>query len=150
MNHYNENLNKFLNDVFHDILRLEEAALSKGDFKNLSINEMHVIEAVHDGNLEGLHTMTEISAKLMVTGSTLTTSVKTLEQKGYLTRSKLKEDKRRVNVALTPLGTKAYDKHKEFHKKLVNNVADNLNLDELTALENALSILHTFFNNMKS
>lgn len=149
MNDYKENLNKFLNDVFHDILRLEEASLSKGEFKNLSINEMHVIEAVHDGNKEGLHTMTEISAKLMVTGSTLTTSVKTLEQKGYLVRSKLTEDKRRVNVALTPLGAKAYEKHKEFHTKLVNHVADNLVMEELTALENALSILHTFFNTMK-
>ncbi|MDF2801397.1 MAG: transcriptional regulator, MarR family [Anaerocolumna sp.] len=149
MNDYKENLNKFLNDVFHDILRLEEASLSKGEFKNLSINEMHVIEAVHDGNKEGLHAMTEISAKLMVTGSTLTTSVKTLEQKGYLIRSKLKEDKRRVNVALTPLGAKAYEKHKEFHTNLVDHVADNLAMEELTALENALSILHTFFNTMK-
>lgn len=146
MNDYKENLNKFLIDVFHDILRLEEASLSKGEFKNLSINEMHVIEAVHNGNLEGLHTMTEISARLMVTGSTLTTSVKTLEQKGYLLRSKLKEDKRRVNVALTPLGLKAYEKHKDFHIKLVDHVADNLAMEELTALENALSLLHTFFN----
>lgn len=146
MNDYKENLNKFLIDVFHDILRLEEASLTKGEFKNLSINEMHVIEAVHNGNLEGLHTMTEISARLMVTGSTLTTSVKTLEQKGYLLRSKLKEDKRRVNVALTPLGLKAYEKHKDFHIKLVDHVADNLAMEELTALENALSLLHTFFN----
>lgn len=146
MNDYKENLNTFLIDVFHDILRLEESSLSRGEFKNLSINEMHVIEAVHNGNLEGLHTMTEISAKLMVTGSTLTTSVKTLEQKGYLLRSKLKEDKRRVNVALTPLGLKAYERHKEFHTKLVDHVADNLALEELTALENALSLLHTFFN----
>lgn len=145
MNDYKENLNKFLIDVFHDILRLEEASLTKGEFKNLSINEMHVIEAVHNGNLEGLHTMTEISARLMVTGSTLTTSVKTLEQKGYLLRSKLKEDKRRVNVALTPLGLKAYEKHKDFHIKLVDHIADNLAMEELTALENALSLLHTFF-----
>lgn len=149
MSNNKENLNKFLNDVFHDILRLEEASLSKGEFKNLSINEMHVIEAVHDGNQEGLQTMTEISAKLMVTGSTLTTSVKTLEQKGYLIRRKLKEDKRRVNVALTPLGAKAYEKHREFHISLVNHVAENLPQEELTALENALSILHTFFNTMK-
>ncbi|MFV0342707.1 MAG: MarR family winged helix-turn-helix transcriptional regulator [Anaerocolumna sp.] len=146
MKEQKENLNKFLIHVFHDILRLEETALTKGDYKNLSINEMHVIEAVHNGNMEGLHTMTEIAAKLMVTASTLTTSVKTLERKGYLIRSKLKEDKRRVNVELTSLGIKAYDKHKEFHAKLVDDIANNLETKELTALENALSILHDFFN----
>lgn len=149
MSNSKENLNKFLTEVFHDVLRLEEAALSKGEFKNLSIHEMHVIEAVYDGNQEGLHTMAEIAGKLMITASTLTTAVKTLEHKGYLQRNKLNEDKRRVSVSLTEAGLIAYNKHREFHNKLVENVEENLSNEELLALENALSTLHNFFHSLK-
>jgi DNA-binding MarR family transcriptional regulator len=140
-----EQLNKFLVQVFHDILRLEEASLAKGEFKNLSIHEMHVIEAVFDGNREGIFSMTDIAARLMVTASTLTTSVKTLEQKGYLLRAKLTEDKRRVNVTATDLGTRAYLSHKEFHKALIEQVSTSLTPEEFKALTSALSTLHNFF-----
>ncbi|MBB5194193.1 MarR family winged helix-turn-helix transcriptional regulator [Anaerocolumna cellulosilytica] len=145
MNTNKEQLNKFLVQVFHDILRLEEAALAKGEFKNLSIHEMHVIEAVYDGNREGISSMTDIAARLMVTASTLTTSVKTLEQKGYLIRTKLTEDKRRVNVTTTDLGTRAYYSHKEFHETLIEQVATSLTPEEFTTLTSALSTLHNFF-----
>ena len=47
MSMYEEQLNTFLVNVFNNILRLEEASLAKGDFRNLSINELHVIEAVY-------------------------------------------------------------------------------------------------------
>ena len=42
-------LNQFLVEVFHDVMRLEEQELLKGPFKNLSVTEMHVIEAACDG-----------------------------------------------------------------------------------------------------
>jgi DNA-binding MarR family transcriptional regulator len=147
MEQYKENINSFLVDAFHDLLRLEEAALAKDEFQNLSVHEMHVIEAVYDGNSAGLYAMNEIAAKLSVTASTLTTSVKTLERKGYLIRQKLPEDKRYVKVCLTPLGEKAYDSHHTFHKELVEEISLKLNEEELKSLSTALSTLHIFFNN---
>lgn len=140
-----EQLNKFLVQVFNDILRLEEASLAKGEFKNLSIHEMHVIEAVYDGNREEIFSMTDIAARLMVTASTLTTSVKTLEQKGYVVRTKLAEDKRRVNVTTTDLGTRAYFAHKDFHEALIEQVSSSLTIEEFSTLTSALSTLHNFF-----
>lgn len=147
MEQYKENINNFLVEAFHDLLRLEEAALAKDEFQNLSVHEMHVIEAVYDGNRAGLYAMNEIAAKLSVTASTLTTSVKTLERKGYLIRQKLPEDKRYVRLCLTPLGEKAYDSHYTFHKVLVDEISLKLNEEELKALSTALSTLHIFFNN---
>lgn len=146
MEQYKEEINVFLVDVFHDILRLEEAALARDDFKNLSVHEMHVLEAVYDGNKEGLFSMSEIAARLSVTASTLTTSVKTLENKGYLLREKLSKDKRYVRLCLTPLGEKAYSSHRIFHKSLVEGISDKLSEEELRTLTNALSTLHEFFN----
>ena len=138
-------LNTFLVNVFNDILHLEEASLLKGESTNLSISEMHVINAVYEGYQDGSNTMTEIATKLMVTASTLTTSVKTLEQKGYLLRAKLPADKRKVIVTPTPLSEKPYLSHKQFHNALVNSVSQELTCEELSALTLALSKLHRYF-----
>ena len=45
-------INDFLVKVFNEILKHEQIAL-EGYSKNLSIREMHVIEAVFDGEKEG-------------------------------------------------------------------------------------------------
>ena len=38
-------LNDFLVNLFNDILRIEEHCLSSNEFKNLSIKEIHIIDA---------------------------------------------------------------------------------------------------------
>lgn len=93
-----QKINSFLVDVFNDVLRLEEDDLARGPYKNLSVSEMHVLEAVDSA--AGGETMRELAARLRVTASTLTVAVKTLEQKGYLVRARAEED--RVSRRLTP------------------------------------------------
>ena len=66
-------INRFLVDVFNDVLRLEEENLARGPHKNLSVSEMHVLEAV-DNAAEGV-TMRELAARLRVTASTLTVAL---------------------------------------------------------------------------
>ena len=73
-----QKINSFLVDVFNDVLRLEEDDLARGPYKNLSVSEMHVLEAVDSA--AGGETMRELAARLRVTASTLTVAVKTLEQ----------------------------------------------------------------------
>ncbi|MBE5960304.1 MAG: MarR family transcriptional regulator [Lachnospiraceae bacterium] len=145
MNLYEEQLNHFFVSVFNDILRLEEESLAKGEYKNLSVNEMHVIEAVCDAAKDGTNTMKELSAKLQITASSLTISVKTLEQKGYLIREKSEHDKRKVFVCPTEIAIKAYDHHHAFHEQLIGNVSKTLNEAEMAALTLALGTLHRFF-----
>ncbi len=149
MNAENDLLNQFLVNVFHDILRLEEASLAKGEFSNLSISEMHVIEAVYDCLPDGTNTMTEVANKLMITASTLTTSVKTLEQKGYLLRTKVTLDKRRVTVTPTPLSENAYRCHKQFHNDLIDSISLKLSDEEMTSLSLALNTLHQYFKTIQ-
>lgn len=150
MNIYEEQLNDFFVDIFNDILRLEEESLAKGNFKNLSVNEIHVIEAVCDSEANGTNSMKLLSNKLMITASSLTIAVKTLEQKGYLIRQKDKEDKRKVTVVSTKLGTEAYEHHKLFHKDLIAGVSKTLNEVEMAALTLALGTLHRFFITLKN
>ncbi|MDF2951438.1 MAG: transcriptional regulator, MarR family [Anaerocolumna sp.] len=148
MNRNEEQLNNFLVELFNDILRLEETSLAKGEFSNLSISELHVIEAVFEGITDGYNTMTEIANRLKITASTLTTSVKTLEKKGYLERSKLSTDKRKVIVIPTSLAEKAYESHRQFHKDLVQVILKELSPDELATLSHALRTLHKFFKKL--
>lgn len=150
MNIYEQQLNDFFVDIFNDILRLEEESLAKGNFKNLSVNEIHVIEAVCDSESDGTNTMKLLSNKLMITASSLTIAVKTLEQKGYLIREKDKDDKRKVIVISTDLGNEAYEHHKLFHKDLIASVSKTLNEAEMAALTLALGTLHRFFITLKN
>ena len=46
-------LNSFLVRVFHDILRIEEQSLSKGEFGDLSMREMHIIESICEAGEQG-------------------------------------------------------------------------------------------------
>ncbi len=85
MTQHEAQLNGFLVNVFNDILRLEEASIRKGPCKNLSVSEMHVLEAVEKSSVDasGAAGMAEVAAHLSITSGTLSVAVKTLEQKGY-------------------------------------------------------------------
>jgi DNA-binding MarR family transcriptional regulator len=141
---YEEQLNHFFVTVFNDILRLEESSLAKGSHKQLSVSEMHVIEAVCNSQ-EETNTMKALSDKLKITASSLTIAVKTLEQKGYLIRKKSETDKRKVYVTATETAKVANLEHAKFHRELVSSITKELNETEILSLTTALRTLHHFF-----
>lgn len=138
-------LNRFLVDVFGDILRLEEASLRK-HCPNLSVTELHVLEAVAVcGGPEGAG-MAEIASALGVTAGTATVSIKTLEQKGYVARARARTDRRRVFVHLTDAAAPVLQQHALFHQRMVEQVSGTLPQDQLEALCQALKTLHGYFS----
>lgn len=108
---------------------------------------MHVLEAVEKSSVDASGTagMAEVAAHLSITSGTLSVAVKTLEQKGYLVRSRGSRDKRRVTVALTPAARPALESHAAFHETLVARAAACLSETEIAALSTALASLHAFF-----
>ena len=64
-----EVLNNLLVKLFNDILDVEEKAIITDEFKDISVTDMHIIEAV---GTEEPRTMTAISKTLGVTMGTLT------------------------------------------------------------------------------
>lgn len=143
MNRQEEQINTFLVDAFNDVLRLEEESLTQSGCRNLSVSEMHVLEAVQRSAES--ETMSELAARLRVTASTLTVAVKTLEQKGYLLRQRATTDRRKVTVQLTHAAQDALRCHTAFHENLVQQVSTGLTPEELQALSQALERLHRFF-----
>lgn len=143
-------LNYFLVKVFNEILRIEESSLRTGEFENLSVCEMHTIEAVCQANESGTdNRATDIAHALGISAGTLTTTVTLLEKKGYLVRRQDTQDKRIIRVVPTEKGTRANRFHQNFHHQMVMNVTDTLNDEEIALLIKGLKSLETFFNSKK-
>lgn len=137
-----KSINNLMVHLFNDILKLEENAVITEEFKDITNNDMHIIEAVGLG--EGSN-MSMIARKLGITVGSLTTSMNSLVNKKYVVRERSEADRRIVYIRLTPKGEKAYRHHEEFHKKMVESVVEKLSEEEVKALSKALDGLVEFF-----
>ena len=141
-------------DVFHDILvnlfqeimDIEEKALITAEFKNISVNDMHIIEAIGTGEPKNMSTV----AKLMsVTVGTLTIAINNLVKKGYVSRVRSEEDRRVVLIFQTEKGKRAYQHHREFHDGMVKALVEGLDEGQQKILVKSLLNLRTFFDSYK-
>lgn len=141
-----EVLNNLLVNLFNDILDIEEKALITDEFKDISVNDMHIIEAV---GTDEPKTMSEISRLLGVTMGTLTIGMNGLVKKGYVVRERSTRDRRIVYASLTEKGVLAYRHHKNFHKSMIDSVMKNLTEEEAAVLTKAFVKLEDFFEQWK-
>lgn len=137
-----EKINHALVSLINEIWDLEGKAIITEEFKDLSNNDMHVIEAIGLG--EGKN-MSSIARRLKITVGSLTTAMNSLVKKQYVERSRSREDRRVVFVRLTEKGIKAYRHHERYHRQMVQEILDRLEEEELTVLLKTLDILTGFF-----
>jgi DNA-binding MarR family transcriptional regulator len=140
--HMNEKLieiNRMLVEVYDDVNHIEEYSIKQGAFNDLSITEIHTVEAV---GLYGSKTMSEIATELGITMGTLTTAVDKLIKKDYMERSRSNSDRRIVNVNLTKRGKLAYRIHEKFHLDMVKAIMLDFTQQEEEVLLTALSKLN--------
>lgn len=143
-----EELNYFFVHVFNQILACEEQALNGVGARDLSVKELHVLEAVGGLSAQGRNTMTQIADALAIRVSSLTTAVNTLVRKGYLERGGEPGDRRVIRVYLTPKGEEADRLHAQFHARMTDSAAAKLEEGELDALLRSLRRLDRFFHDM--
>ena len=108
MTNTQELLNKLLVQLFNDILHIEENSLKNIDLMDLSMTEIHTIEAV---GIKDAKTMGEIAHDLRITVGTLSAAITKLIKKGYVERKRTEEDRRVVLVSLTSKGENIYREH---------------------------------------
>lgn len=135
-------LNEILVKFFRNIAIIEERSLKKGEYRNVTVNDMHVIDAIGKGEPKN---MTAVARTLAVTTGTLTISVNSLVKKGLVERVRSEEDRRVVLVSLSESGKQAYDYHQKFHKEMVDTVLRDLDDNEKEVLAKALSGLSDYF-----
>nr|WP_202192239.1 MarR family transcriptional regulator [Clostridium cochlearium] len=135
-------LNELLVDLFNDILTIEQNAIQSGEFKDLSVTEMHTIEAI---GMYTQKTMSEVANELNITVGTLTIAINNLVKKGYVQRSKSEKDRRIVQISLTKRGKLAYRIHSKFHSDMIKETISGLTDEEEEVLITSLEKLNKFF-----
>ena len=141
-------LNDFFVHIFNKILAWEEQALSNVGAADLSVKELHVLEAVNDLTAQSRNTMTAIADALSIRVSSLTAAVNTLVRKGYLERRGEPGDRRVIRIRLTEKGGQANQLHSQFPADMIAGVAQGLNEEELNVLVHSLEQLSRFFGSM--
>lgn len=139
---YDRGVNVMLVNLFNHVMDVESEAVITEEFKDISNNDMHIIEAV---GIDEPKNMSEIAKKLSVTVGTLTTNMNGLEKKGYIVRERSSEDKRVVYTTLTELGRKAFFHHRDFHRQMIKAAVAGLDDDEKRILYKCLRKLDDFF-----
>ena len=134
-----ETFNEVLVRLFRDIMDIEQKAIITPEFRNITNNDMHVIEAIGIGAPKN---MSAIARELSVTVGTLTIAMNSLVKKGYVVRARGKEDRRIVYISLSDKGRRAYEHHAEFHRQMIDSIKEELTPQELDILYQALTKLN--------
>lgn len=138
-------LNRFLVEVFHEILKTEEEELTRA-CPDLSLREIHLIETVCRAVQEERdNRASAIAAAQRVTAGTLTTVVGQLERKGYVIRQRDARDRRAVRILPTQQGWQANDRHTRFHQEMVTAILDHLTQEEARVFVKGLGAVARFF-----
>lgn len=143
MGYSGSNLNEMLVNLFNHVMDVESQAVITEEFKDITNNDMHIIEAV---GIAEPRNMSDIAKRLGVTVGTLTVNMNGLEKKNYIVRERSEKDKRVVYITLTERGKKAFFHHRDFHKNMIKSVVAGLDDDEKRLLYRCLVKLDRFFS----
>lgn len=141
-----EVLHDILVKLFQEILDIESKALITSEFKDISVNDMHIIEAIGEREPKNMSSVAKI---MSVTVGTLTIAINSLVKKGYVHRERSEEDRRVVLISLTEKGKKANAHHMKFHDGMIQAVLKDLNEEQQEILVKALMNLRTFFDSYR-
>ncbi len=135
-------LNRMFVELYQEIMDAEENALIVDEYSDITINDMHVIEAV---GKEEPRSSSAVSKKLGITMGTLTKAIDGLVRKKYVVRERSDSDKRVVLLSLTEKGIRAFEHHAAFHKGMVDAVMAQLEPEEKEVLDKSLGSLVKYF-----
>jgi DNA-binding MarR family transcriptional regulator len=135
-------INELLVNLFNDIVQIEQNELQNGNLNDLSVTEIHTIEAI---GMYAPRSMSEVAADLQITVGTLTTAINRLIKKEYVERKRIEEDRRVVQIQLTKKGKLAYRIHQKFHVDMVKETIEDLSEIEEEVLIASLEKLNNFF-----
>ncbi len=128
----------FFTEAFNFILRREEGDLKDAGIKDLTIVEIHVLDAVKKTSVNHDATMKEVADFLHISKGSLTVSSNRLITKGYLTKLTDVKDRRKKYLKLTSTGEKVCMIHEEWHDHLTRSAINEMSESELALLMKAL------------
>ncbi len=143
MKPFEEKLNTAIVEAYRSILKVEESVLKRSDKIDLTINEMHILEAVGKGK-NRRRTISELADDLDVTLPSVTVAINKLMKKGYVEKVRGEEDARIVYVSLTRMGRKIDSAHRYFHESMVRSIIKGMTEEEQQILYQGIMKLDLF------
>lgn len=147
MDSLTKELNDLLVSVYQSIGRMEQQMLKNDSRIELSISEIHFIEAV--GNCMEDYplgkTISELSRYMGITMSSVTLAANKLIKKGFLRKEKSETDGRVAHIKLTTQGRRMYRIHRLFHHNMVSDITKGMEVAEKEALLAIVGRLNEFF-----
>jgi len=134
-------INELLVEIFNHILSVEEEQLKKTGI-NLSMNEIHTLEAVNNTQEP---TMSNVAKKMRITTGTLSIAISRLVSKKYVTRHIDELDRRKINLKLTKSGEEVLLEHDRFHNEMIDSVVRDLAIEEDEVLLKSLESIADYF-----
>lgn len=136
-----KHINNLLTTVYSDIMRVEERELRKSEFKDISLRELHAIDAI---TMYEHKTSSQVANELMVTAGSLSIMVSNLVRKGYVMRINGEDDRRIIRLGLTDRGRLIYRAHDSFHRHMVKKFIEGFDDEQVEIIERALLNLRAF------
>jgi DNA-binding MarR family transcriptional regulator len=141
-----KSLNTLLVTIFQDLLDIEQKALITEEFQDITLNDMHIIEAI---GVEEPKTSSAVAGKLSVTMGTLTKAIDRLTKNNYVLRERSETDKRLVLLSLKEKGIKAFYHHQKFHEDMIHAMVSQFDEEETKFLAKSLDGLIGYFKASK-
>ena len=148
MDVFSEQLNLLLVDAYRSLTEIEEQMVRSASSLDLSINEIHLIEAVgRPGSAQRPgRTISDLSESVGLSLPSVTVAVNKLVEKGYVEKSRCPQDRRVVLVTLTHKGEKVERAHRYFHRKMIAAVLEEMTEEEKRVMAKGICKLNDFFN----
>lgn len=131
-----------LGKLLSDVLLMEQKVIIGGKFKDLTNNDIHVIDSI---GMEQPKNMTTIAREMGVTVGTLTIAMNHLVKKGYVLRARSTKDRRVVLMSLSAKGVDAYKANRRFREDMIHAAVVGLSENDLLVVEKTLVNLESFF-----
>jgi DNA-binding MarR family transcriptional regulator len=132
-----ETLKHLLTSLYLNIMRLEEQALRKNERIELSLNEMLLIQNVHEA-VDAECTVGSLAEQLNISRPSATVAVNKLEKRGFLRKVSHQSDGRVVLVRLTEEGEKINAFLRFYQRYIVSELKDEFTDEEEECLIRAI------------
>jgi DNA-binding MarR family transcriptional regulator len=141
-----QQLNYLFVKVFNQILSWEEQSFKEMGIRDITLRELHVIEAVYSLMQDNKNRMSDIAKYLSITPGSLTTSVNCLVKKGFLERQESPNDRRVVLIVPTEAAKKVNNLHNRFHQDMIENISALISDDDAASVLKVLGGIDSLFS----
>lgn len=118
----------------------EREYLKKLDITDVTPNEVKVLYMIGTSNTKS---MSEIAERLKITRGSLSISIDSLVKKGYVIRTRNKQDRRIIIVYLTKKSVSVVRGYGKFYFALLSNLLDNLTKEKRIVVKEMLEQLNS-------